>query len=112
MSAVEVIDRLVSNMFHSAQLDKDEFHRKAKQTIRKTFDAYALPFAVLETDRNLRTGLTRIVSTPIDPQASITPIPTGVDPSQNYYKCDVHTILIFTLSDCRTTDGGSSSRGS
>ena len=67
MASEEFIDRLVSNLFQSAQIDREYFHRKEKQAILKTFDSYALPFQVLESDRALKTGLTRIVATPIDP---------------------------------------------
>lgn len=73
----QVIDIMVDNLFRAAVIDKDEFHRKAKQNIRKTFDAYVHPFTVSEEDRTHRVGMRAIMVTPLDSGASWKPIPMG-----------------------------------
>ena len=73
----QVIDAMVDNLFRSAVIDKDEFHRKAKQNIRKTFDAYVHPFTISEEDRMHRVGMRTIMSTPLDSNAPWKPISLG-----------------------------------
>ncbi len=75
----QVIDIMVDNLFRAAVIDKDEFHRKAKQNIRKTFDAYVHPFTISEEDRMHRVGMRSIMSSPLDPSAAWKPILLGMN---------------------------------
>ena len=66
---------MVANLFQSSQIVPEEFHRQGKQSIRKTFDVYIQPFSLSEEEKLLRSGLGRIMSTQLDPNASIVRIP-------------------------------------
>lgn len=74
----QVIDLMVDNLFRAAVIDKDEFHRKAKQNMRKTFDAYVHPFAIAEEDRMHKVSMRSIMSAPLDPSAAWKPILLGL----------------------------------
>jgi hypothetical protein len=73
-SSDELIDALVDNLFRSSQLSKDEFHRKVRHTMKKTFDNYVTPFILTEEDKTLRTGLRSIMSSSNDPGTMLPPI--------------------------------------
>jgi hypothetical protein len=63
----DLIDALVDNLFRSSQLNKDEFHRKVRNTTKKTFDNYVLPFILTEEDKTTRSGLRGIITSSSDP---------------------------------------------
>jgi hypothetical protein len=73
----DVINSMISQLFRSAQTTEEEFHRRAKQTIRKTFDAYVQPFVMPEEGKRLKIGLRGIMSVPIGQQATIAPMSFG-----------------------------------
>lgn len=76
-SNAEIIDSLVDNLFRSSMINKDEFHRKAKQTIRKTFDVHLHPFSLMEEERGKRTGLRHIMSGLTDVSVPVKPMSMG-----------------------------------
>lgn len=73
----QIIDVMVDNLFRAAVMDRDEFHRKTKQNIRKTFDAFVHPFTIPEEDKLQRVGMRTIMTTPLDSNVSWKPIPLG-----------------------------------
>ena len=76
-SNAEIVDHLVDNLFRSSMINKDEFHRKAKQTIRKTFDVHLHPFSLNEEEKVQRTGLKSIMASTIDVSAPVRPMSKG-----------------------------------
>jgi len=76
-SNAEVVDSLVDNLFRSSMINKDEFHRKAKQTIRKTFDVHLHPFSLTEEEKMKRTGLRNIMAGPMDVSVPVKPMSMG-----------------------------------
>ena len=76
-SNAAIVDSLVDNLFRSSMINKDEFHRKAKQTIRKTFDVHLHPFVLSEEEKQLRTGLRNIMSNSVDLSAPVKVLSMG-----------------------------------
>ena len=76
-SSEKIIDSLVDNLFRSSQLNKNEFYNRMKLVQRKGIDSYVQPFTLREEDRNVRTGLSSIMSADVDLRPSLPPIFLG-----------------------------------
>jgi hypothetical protein len=73
------IDAMVDNLFRVSQLNRDEFHRKAKLGVKSTFDAYVQPYTVTDAERSLSTGLRNIMSTPCELGGALPPLNIGLN---------------------------------
>jgi len=75
-SKSQLVDRLVGSLFESAKLDPKDFKEKIKQaSTRPTFDAYIQPFVANQEEKQIRTGLSTIVQTNLDPTSQIVSLP-------------------------------------
>jgi hypothetical protein len=73
------IDAMVDNLFRVSQLNRDEFHRKAKLGVKSTFDAYVQPYTMTDAERSLSTGLRNIMSTPCELGGALPPLNIGLN---------------------------------
>jgi hypothetical protein len=77
MSHKEIVEKIYENLFIEAGIRKDEFRKRAQTGYQESFEAFIEPFSLTPEERKIRTGLSRIISTPFDSSISITRLPIG-----------------------------------
>lgn len=72
-----MIETFVDELYRQCLLDRNDYRRRDQQFIRKNFDAYIHPFKLTAVEKEMKSELSRIVSSQIDIQTSIKQFPIG-----------------------------------
>ena len=89
-----LIDSMLNNLFHTMNLDRNEYKTKDfREKLSKTFDNYLYPYKFSETEKVLRTDLHSIASTPKDSSVKIDIFPNGM--IYKYFKYYMSIIIVL-----------------
>jgi hypothetical protein len=70
-----VVEQIIGNFYKNANIDRQDFHRQAKQNIRKDFDSYILPFHLNANEKKMKSNILNIINRPLDANAQILQFP-------------------------------------